>query len=66
MQDSFNAFYNNDADKALSVLIQRADLVKEALQGICPQATAVMHEAASIVGFAADIAEAAYSKAARQ
>jgi hypothetical protein len=26
----------------------------------------VMHEAASIVGFAADIAEAAYSKATRQ
>jgi phosphate uptake regulator len=66
MQDAFNAFYNNDAGKALVVLLQRAELMKETLQQICPQATAVMHEAASIVGFAADIAEAAYSKATRQ
>jgi phosphate uptake regulator len=65
-QDAFNAFYNNDADKALTVLLQRAELVKETLREICPQAAAVMHEAASIVGFAADIAEAAYSKATRQ
>jgi len=66
MQDAFNAFYNNDANKALDVLVQRAELAREALQQMCPQAAAVMHEAASIVGFAADIAEAAYSKAARQ
>jgi len=66
MQDAFNAFYSNDANKALAVLVQRADLARETLQQICPQAAAVMHEAASIVGFAADIAEAAYSKAARQ
>ncbi|ACB40214.1 phosphate signaling complex PhoU family protein [Pyrobaculum neutrophilum] len=66
LQDSFNAFYNNDAGKALEVLLRRADLARETLQPPCPQATAVMHEAASIVGFAADIAEAAYSKASRR
>lgn len=66
LQDAFEAFYNNNAEKALAVLIQRADLARETLQVICPQATAIMHEAASIVAFAADIAEAAYSKAVRQ
>lgn len=66
LQQAFEAFYNNDASKALAVLISRAALEKESLRAICPQATAVMHEAASIIGFAADIAEAAYSKCARK
>ncbi|RFA97550.1 phosphate signaling complex PhoU family protein [Pyrobaculum aerophilum] len=66
LQQAFEAFYNNDASKALAVLISRAALERESLRVICPQATAVMHEAASIVGFAADIAEAAYSKCARK
>ncbi|MGC9051319.1 PhoU domain-containing protein [Pyrobaculum sp.] len=66
MQDAFNAFYNNETERALAVLTRRAKLEKEALQIICPQAAAIMHEAASIVGFAADIAEAAYSKAVRR
>lgn len=66
LQQAFEAFYNNDAGKALAVLIGRAALERESLRVICPQATAVMHEAASIVGFAADIAEAAYSKSVRK
>jgi phosphate uptake regulator len=65
LQDAFNAFYNNETERALAVLTRRAGLQREALQSICPQAAAIMHEAASIVGFAADIAEAAYSKAVR-
>ncbi|MFN3805186.1 MAG: PhoU domain-containing protein [Pyrobaculum sp.] len=66
LQDAFNAFYHNDASKALEVLIRRGKLERKALADICPQAAAFAHEAASVVGFVADIAEAAYSKAVRQ
>ncbi|MGK0548469.1 MAG: phosphate uptake regulator PhoU [Pyrobaculum sp.] len=66
LQDAFNAFYNVDAGKALSVLLRRGELEKETLRAMCPQSAAVMHEASSIVGFAADIAEAAYSKSVRR
>ncbi|MEZ0319964.1 MAG: phosphate uptake regulator PhoU [Pyrobaculum sp.] len=66
LKDAFDAFYSNDVDKALRVLVKRAELANATLQVGCAGATAMMHEAASIVGFAADIAEAAYSKAKRQ
>ncbi|MEM3996708.1 MAG: phosphate uptake regulator PhoU, partial [Pyrobaculum sp.] len=66
LQDAFDAFYSNDVDKALQVLVKRAELANATLQVACPRATAMMHEAASIVGFVADIAEAAYSKATRR
>ncbi|ABO08440.1 phosphate signaling complex PhoU family protein [Pyrobaculum calidifontis] len=66
LQDAFDAFYATDAEKALGVLLRRAALEKETVKLTCPEATPVMHEAASVVGFAADIAEAAYSKAVRK
>ena len=66
LQEAYAAFLQNKEDLALEVLLKRADLAKETLQSICQEAAAIMHEASSIVGYAADIAEAAYSRAVRR
>ncbi len=62
LQVAFAAFRTGDQRQALRALIERPRLEREVLKIQCPQATGFAHEAASIVGFAADIAEAAYSK----